>query len=70
MIEIVSLVAGRVRDRAEAGTPEAAVRAAKVLLSEAADAGCASKLLLARFYVEGMMVREADIVGLGGVGSR
>ncbi len=68
MIEVVSLIGGRVRDHADADTPEAAVRAARVLLADALDAGCASRMMMARFYVDGRMVREADIVGLGGLG--
>jgi hypothetical protein len=56
VIEVVTLSAsGKVRDRAEARDPEAAVLAARTLLLEARDAGCSGTT--ASFYVAGECVR-------------
>lgn len=56
MIEVVTIVAGQPRDRAEADTPEGALAAARVLRAEAASAGCASNRIEVVFVVDGRQV--------------
>jgi len=45
-------------DRAEAPDPEGALLAARTLLNEAVDAGCARVKLSVGFYVDGKLIRQ------------
>lgn len=58
MIEVQSVVGGKVRDVAYADDPEAAVAAARQLLVDAELAGCSTQLSRARFVVADRLVRE------------
>jgi hypothetical protein len=58
MIEVRTVVNGRVVDTAEAETPEAARFTARVLREEAAQQGAHFRSIVCQFFVDGNLVSE------------
>ncbi len=66
MIEVVTFDGnGALIDRAEAGTPEQAMRAARQLADDAKSTGIARAKLTVRFYTNGKLVFEGKGNKLG-----